>query len=286
MIRATLGSPATDPWRTHEVRLRHVTQETPGVATYQMAFVDPLAGAGYEFRPGQFNMLYLPGCGEIPISLSGDADSRGLLLHTVRLAGNGTRALARLQVGATLGLRGAFGNGWPVDECRGKDLVIVAGGIGLAPLRPVIHHFLNHPHEFGRVTLLYGDRAPENLLFASEWSDWTRHGLAMQTTVDRASADWMGNVGVVPLLLERLRPLVASNTLLFTCGPEVMMRYAVRYALARGIEPRNCWVSLERNMQCAVGLCGHCQFGPAFVCRDGPVVRYDRMAPFLNVAGL
>jgi NAD(P)H-flavin reductase len=162
----------------------------------------------------------------------------------------------------------------------------VAGGIGLAPLRPAIDECLANRKRFGRTTLLYGSRAPDLLLYTRQYDAWSERGMNVGTTVDRFAPGWRGNVGVVTLLVDRLQPLAPDRSVMFLCGPEVMMRYAVRAALARGLRKERIWVSLERNMQCAVGLCGHCQLGPAFVCKDGPIFRYDKIEPFLDVEGL
>ena len=283
---ASPPAPAANPWLAHAVRIRAITPEVPEVATYHLEFVAPEQRAGYSCEPGQFNMLYLPGVGEVPISVSGRGLAGDTWDHTVRVAGNTTRVLDRLGVGGQLGLRGPFGAGWPMELCRGRDVVLVAGGIGLAPLRPAIEALLAESSAFGRLTLIYGARTPDSLLYVRQFADWTRRGLRVQTTVDRATTGWLGQVGVVPLLFERLRPLVPQNTIVLTCGPEVMMRYTVRSALERGLTAEQIFVSLERNMQCAAGFCGHCQLGPAFICKDGPVLRYDPIVPFLRVENL
>lgn len=165
-------------------------------------------------------------------------------------------------------------------------MVLVAGGIGLPPLRPVVQQLLAQRQRYGRITLLYGSRNPDDLMYQQQYSQWTARGLDLQTTVDRPAAGWTGNVGVVPRLLDQLPRLVAANTVIMMCGPEIMMRFAVASARARGVADERMWVSLERNMQCATGLCGHCQLGPAFVCKDGPVFRYDIIEPYLSVEGL
>lgn len=284
MIRP--GTIGENPWLARPAVIRRVQREVDGVATYDLAFVDAEEGQQYHFEPGQFNMLYLPGAGEIPISLSGDATAGDGWPHTIRVAGVVTRALERLGVGGMLGLRGPFGNAWPIESCWGQDVIVVGGGIGLAPLRPAIYHLLDGASRCQRLTFLYGARSPDMLLYRDQYADWSRRGLAVEVTVDRAAPSWTGNVGVVSLLLERLALADPAQAVVLTCGPEVMMRYVVAAALERGIPPERIWLSLERNMQCAVGMCGHCQLGPEFVCQDGPVFRYDRIAPLLAVEAL
>lgn len=274
------------PWRTDPVSIVRITAETEGVATYHLAPDDPRVAAAFCYLPGQFNMLYLPGIGETPISISGRDSEDLTLAHTVRVAGNATRALESLGVGGSLGLRGPFGAAWPLREAQGCDVVLVAGGIGLAPLRPVVHELLANRQNYGRLSLLYGARTPPSMLYAREHEGWADRGLNLFTTVDRSVAGWLGHVGVVTLLLDRLRPLHPARTLVMVCGPEVMMRYVVRSALDRGLSETQIWLSLERNMQCAVGHCGHCQLGPAFICQDGPVFRFDRIGRYLEVEGL
>ncbi len=279
-------SPKGNPWVSHTVRIQEITPEVADVATYHLGFADPAVSAEYRFLPGQFNMLYLPGVGEVPISLSADPRSTTTWAHTVRAVGNVTQQLARLGVGDTLGLRGPFGSSWPIQSAEGRDVVVVAGGLGLAPLRPAIVELLRHAGRYRSLTLLYGSRTPETILFESELSGWSQRGMSVHLTVDRAGAAWSGSVGVVTLLLDRLRLNDPQQASVFMCGPEVMMRFVGKSALARGIPENHIWLSMERNMQCAIGLCGHCQLGPAFLCKDGPVYRHDSLAPFLNVEGL
>jgi len=273
-------------WVPKTVVIRKITPEVENVATYHLAFTDADAAASYRFKPGQFNMLYMPGVGESAISISGDPESPELLDHTIRVAGNVTRGLTQLKPGDTLGLRGPFGSSWPMEQCVGRDVLLVTGGIGLPPLRPAIYQLLKRRQDFGNLHLLYGARSPDVLLHQNEFDDWKRSGLTIQKTVDRSVFGWKGNVGVVTLLLERLHSFDPSNTVLFCCGPEVMMRFVARTAFDRGLTAEQIWVSTERNMQCAVGLCGHCQLGPQFICKDGPVFRYDQIAPLLTVEGL
>jgi len=284
MVLAPVPSLA-NPWQAHSVRVLAVEPEIPGVATYALEFIERRQAHQYDCQPGQFNMLYLPGIGEVAISVSGRAPDK-TWLHTIRTAGSTTQALERLGAGGCLGLRGPFGTAWPLDECRGADVILLAGGIGLAPLRPAVEYLLAQRENYGRLTLIYGARTPGTLLYTRQFADWSARGMQVQVTVDRATPDWTGNIGVVPLLLDRLRPLVPADSVILTCGPEVMMRYAVRGAFERGMRAEQIYLSLERNMQCAVGLCGHCQLGPAFICRDGPIFRHDRIAPFLGIEAL
>ncbi len=277
--------PNADPWLSHTVRIASITSEIQDVATYRLEFVDAAIADSFSFLPGQFNMLYLPGVGEAAISISSDPRQRGVLDHTVRVAGNVTGELARLRDGATFGLRGPFGSHWPIDECLGGDVVIVTGGIGLAPLRPAIYELLSRKDECGQLALLYGAREPAGLLYTNEFDDWRQRGFEVAVTVDRGTDGWTGNVGVVPQLLDRMPLQNPEQTTVLCCGPEVMMWFAARSALGRGVPAERIWVSLERNMNCAIGLCGHCQFGPAFICREGPVLRYDQVAPLLRVEG-
>ncbi len=271
-----------DPMLPHPAVIHSIRAETPGVTTYDVAFADPRRQEAYRFLPGQFNMLSLPGIGEVAISMSSDAEASGPVRHTIRKAGNVTSAIERLKVGDTLGLRGPYGSAWPMAAAEGKDLIIVSGGIGLAPLRPAIYHAIRHRADYGHVTILTGSRAPGELLYADEYDSWREHDIEVIVTVDRADDAWRGHVGVVPMLFYKLRP-DPRRTVVLTCGPEIMMRFVVYEALARRIPKKRVFVSLERNMKCAIGLCGHCQYGPLFLCKEGPVLSYDRIEPFFSV---
>lgn len=259
-----------------------ITTEAPGIITYTLEFQDPAVRDAYRFSPGQFNMLYLPGIGESAISISSDPAEPGALRHTVRVVGNVTQAIARLQVGDVIGARGPYGNPWPVERAVGRDVIVVAGGIGLAPLRPAIYHFVRHRADYGRIQLLNGARTPGELLYPREYDDWRSHDIEVVETVDRADETWKGRVGVVPILFYALRP-DPKRTTVFTCGPEIMMHFVIYEALARRIPKDNIFISLERNMKCAIAFCGRCQYGPAFLCKDGPVLSYDRIEPFFGV---
>ncbi len=237
----------------------------------------------FHFLPGQFYMLYVFGIGEVPISISGDAAKTETLVHTVRAVGATTRAMRKLKRGAQLGVRGPFGSCWPVEQAVGNDLLIVAGGIGMAPLRPVVYAALAQRQAFRRVCLLYGTRTPDDLLYAKELQQWgKRADFQLLVTVDRANQDWTGNVGVVTTLIAKAQ-FDPHHTSAMICGPEVMMRFTVRELQKSGMRTESIYISMERNMKCAVGFCGHCQFGPTFICKDGPIFRYDRIQHLLAI---
>jgi len=244
--------------------------------------LDPPTG-DFAFEPGQFNMLYVFGIGEVAISISGATTDRDTLLHTIRGVGSVTRALRTLGPGDALGVRGPFGNSWPVDLAMGHDVVFVAGGIGLAPLRPAIYHVLANRADYGRVVLLYGARTARDILYTDELQEWRgRLDMDVLVSVDNADRSWRGSVGVVTKLIGRA-PFDPHDAMAFVCGPEVMMRFTGRELVTRGVGPSMIHMSMERNMKCAVGFCGHCQFADRFVCRDGPVWTYDSMRDLLEV---
>lgn len=285
LTTAAADESTANPWYAQLVRIQDIVQEAPGIATYELAFEDEAVARSYRFAPGQFNMLYLPGFGESAISISSDPAQHDSLLHTVRIAGNVTQALSRMDVGDQLAARGPFGTGWPLQACRGSDVVIACGGVGLAPLRPAIYEIINHREDYGRVFLLYGARTPNDLLFTNEFEAWREAEIQVEVTVDLGDPDWTGHIGVVPILFYRLR-LNASRTKILTCGPEIMMRFVIFEALARKVKHEHIHLSMERNMNCALGFCGHCQLGPAFVCKDGPVFTYQQMEPYLHLEEL
>ncbi|MBI1784419.1 FAD/NAD(P)-binding protein [Candidatus Sumerlaeota bacterium] len=221
-------------------------------------------------------MLYVFGVGEAAISIASSSANPELLSHTIRMVGQVTNALGRDAVGGAIGLRGPFGSHWPIANARGKNLILVAGGIGLPPLRPVIDRVIRHRAEFGRVALVYGAKTVSDLLYTHEYDLWRRNGIEMIVTVDRADEKWTGERGLVPAALKKLR-LRGADHVAFMCGPEIMMKYAVQECLNREIAEDRIFVSLERNMKCACTFCGHCQLGPEFVCRDGPIFSYQRI---------
>lgn len=271
---------AVDPFVPVPYRVGRVRRETRDITTLELS---PFDGERPAFQAGQFNMLYMFGIGEVAISVSGDPAARGGYIHTVRDVGAVSGAIARLGAGAMLGVRGPYGTPWPVETAEGSDVVFVAGGLGLAPLRPAIYQVLARRERYGRVAILYGTRSPSDILFRAEVERWRRRlDVEVLVTVDRADATWRGDVGVAPRLIGRAG-FDPHGAVAMVCGPEVMMRYTANALHDAGMASERIYLSMERNMKCAIGLCGHCQFGPDFVCKDGPVMRYDRIADILTI---
>ncbi len=263
--------------------VRNAWDETAGIRSLDIA---PADGSKPQFGPGQFNMLYVPGVGEIPISVSAIAEDGKGLVHTVRAVGAVSSAICELTEGDWLGVRGPLGRGWPVDAAADVDVIVVAGGLGLAPVRPAIQHVIADRDRGGRNVVFYGARTPSDILFREDLFQWAVSGNAdVRTTVDRDEPGWNGNVGVVTSVLGRAE-FDAGSALAFVCGPEVMMRFTVFDLLSRGLTADRIYISLERNMHCGIGLCGHCQLGPKFICTDGPVFAYSEIAELLNVRQL
>ena len=257
--------------------LRIIRRERENKDTFTLVLTGPDVDLKTKrFTPGQFNMLYTFGVGEVPISFSGDP-KLGTIEHTIRDQGMVTRAIGRMRVGDIIGVRGPFGNVWPLEDAEQKDIIILAGGLGLAPLRPVIYHILANRDRFNQVVLFYGARTPGDLLYKTQLTRWrSRFDIEVEVTVDQALDNWRGNVGVITTLTPttQVRP---ENTLAMLCGPEIMMRFCVEKLQKLGISLQNIFVSLERNMKCAIGHCGHCQYGPNFICKDGPVFRFNKI---------
>ncbi|MFM7035718.1 MAG: FAD/NAD(P)-binding protein [Planctomycetia bacterium] len=274
-----------DAWQHHAARIVGIREESQDVQTYDLVLRDPAAAAAYAFAPGQFNMLYLPGIGEAAISISSDPLAPSRIGHTVKAVGNVTQALARLTVGDDLVLRGPFGTAWPLADVRGRDVVIATGGVGLASVRSAILRLIDARGDYGRISVLFGAKSPIGLIYARDYEAWRKAGIDVIVTVDEPDAGWSGSVGLVTSGLDAI-DLDPHRTALFCCGPEPMMLAVVGRARAAGVATACMYLSIERNMICAAKLCGLCQFGPEFVCRDGPVFPFDRIARFLEVPHL
>ena len=276
---ATTAAELHGPMAPRSFAVTRRRKETEDTWTLEL---EPAGGGPLQLSPGQFTMLYAFGIGEVPISVSGDVEGR--LVHTVRAVGAVTQAICGAKRGAVLGVRGPFGNAWPVESALGGDAIVIAGGIGLAPLRPVVHELHRRRRELGEAVVLYGSRRPDELLYARELDRW-RKRLQVDVTVDAADASWTGKVGFVAKLVASARFDPAAATA-FICGPEIMMRTSTEALLERGVAPDRIYVSMERNMQCGVGHCGHCQLGPTLICRDGPVYRWDEVEALMRVREL
>ena len=237
---------------------------------------------GFKFLPGQFNMVYVYGVGEAAISISSDSEKTGTLEHTIHRVGRVTTSLSQKKRGDVIGIRGPFGSSWPVDAALGKDVCVVSGGIGLAPLRPVLYSIIRRREKFGRVIVLYGGRSPLDLLYRVELEKWSNsHDIDTLVTVDRGDSSWKGHIGVVTTLFDYIK-LDVRETIAYVCGPEIMMKFCVQELEERGLSPDQVYLSMERNMKCAVGFCGHCQYGPTFICKEGPVYPLPRVRELLD----
>ena len=265
-----------NPYLPHEVDIIQIVDETHDTKTFRLAFKDAQIKEQFSFLPGQFNMLTLFGIGEAPISISSDHNQQDYFDHTVRKVGNVTKAMFRLKEGASLRVRGPYGRGWPLEQAQGKDILLVAGGIGLAPLRPLIFNCLQNRDKYGKVEILYGARTPLDALFINQWNEWNAvEGVTFRPTVDGVppGVEWNNSVGLVTKLFDSMDS-TPGNTHVVMCGPEIMMKFAVQGLLNKGFSPKDIFLSLERRMNCGISKCGFCQIGPKFVCQDGPVFSY------------
>jgi len=265
-----------NPFKPESAVIKAIKEETYDTITYTLVFTEDGKQDEYSFQPGQFNMVTLFGIGEAPISLSSDLSKKDSFDHTVRAVGDVTNALAKLSEGDIIGIRGPYGSSWPVEEAKGKNLIIVSGGIGLAPLRPFITNVFENRSDYGKVQILYGARTPADMLFTDEFESWAdNEDTEFLLSVDKIpeGQEWSHNVGVVTTLFSKTE-VEAEDTIALTCGPEIMMRFVVFEFMSRGFTPDDIYISLERRMKCGVGMCGHCQIGPKYVCKDGPVFCY------------
>lgn len=261
-----------NPMLPKTFQIHKVIKETYDTYTIELSGQD--CKSNFIFKPGQFNMIYVFGIGEVPISISSSSENTSHIAHTTRSIGAVTNAINALRAGDTVGIRGPFGSNWPLEKAIGKDVIIVAGGIGLAPLRPAIYHLLSNREKYRKVTILYGTRTPLDILYTNELEKWK--SMDVYITVDRTDDKWRGNIGVVTTLIPQAA-FDPKNTLAMICGPEIMMRFTIQALQSKGISDTDIYISMERNMKCAIGFCGHCQFGPAFICKDGPVFCFEQI---------
>ena len=277
MAKTAITSSATQsfsPLTPDPFIIRRVIKETYDTFSLEL---ESFNRTDFVFSPGQFNMLYVFGVGEVPISISGDSNNTKKLIHTTRAVGTVTKAMWNLKKGDCIGIRGPYGTAWPIQTGKSRDILIITGGIGLAPLRPVLYHILHNRADYGKVVILYGARTPEDILYKKEIEKWrSRFDIEIFITVDRATGNWHENIGVVTSMIGRA-PFDPLNCTAMVCGPEIMMRFTILELQKRGVSDENIFISMERNMKCGIGLCGHCQLGTSFVCKDGPVYNYTQM---------
>ncbi|MGM0594753.1 MAG: FAD/NAD(P)-binding protein [Pseudomonadota bacterium] len=269
----------------HEAEIVERIEETPSIFTLRLRFTDPAVHAAYGFLPGQFNMLYLFGVGEVPISIVSDPEDEHMYDHTIRAVGRVTNAMAELKVGDRLGVRGPYGRGWPMQEAEGQDVVIVTGGLGCAPVVSVINYVLNRRDRYGKLTIMQGVKHADDLIWRSRYEAWEKlPNTQVLLAASQGGPLWPWHVGHVPVLFDQAH-IDRDNSTVMMCGPEGMMIAVTKELLARDLPEEKLWLSMERNMQCGAGKCGHCQHGGNFVCKDGPVFAYPEIKSLLGIKG-
>ncbi|MFO7593114.1 MAG: FAD/NAD(P)-binding protein [Pseudomonadota bacterium] len=269
----------------HEAEIVERIEETPSIFTLRLRFTDPKVHAAYNFKPGQFNMLYLFGVGEVPISIVSDPEDERMYDHTIRAVGRVTNGLAQLRAGDRLGVRGPYGRGWPMREAEGQDIVITTGGLGCAPVVSVINYVLRRRERYKKLTIMQGVKHADDLIWRSRYEEWDQlPNTQVLLAASRGGPMWPHRVGHVPVLFDEA-DIDPNNSTVMMCGPEGMMLAVIKEMLARDLPEEKLWLSMERNMQCGAGKCGHCQHGGKFVCRDGPVFAYPEVKTLLGVKG-
>jgi sulfhydrogenase subunit gamma (sulfur reductase) len=271
----------------HEAEVVARIEESPSIFTLRLRFTDPEIHAAYRFAPGQFNMLYLPGGGEVAISIVSDPEDEHMFDHTIRRVGRVTHAMAgQLRVGDRIGVRGPYGRGWPIAEAEGRDVVIATGGLGCAPVVAMIHYILRRRDRFGRLVIMQGVKHRDDLIWREQYTAWQQEPetQVLLSAVD-GGGDWPFHTGHLPVVFDEAK-FDTHQAIVMMCGPEGMMRAVAAEMVRRGVAADRVWLSLERNMKCGIGRCGHCQLAPHFVCADGPVFRWDQVAPLMAVEGL
>jgi sulfhydrogenase subunit gamma (sulfur reductase) len=275
----------SNPYLPQQAEVIERIQESDTLFTLRLKFSDELVQQEYSFEPGQFNMLSMHGVGEVPISIVSDPKDDHILDHTIRAVGRVTNGMSKLKQGDVLGIRGPFGRGWPLGEAEQKDVVVVTGGLGCAPVVSVINYVMNRRERFGSVNIVQGVKHSSDLIWKERYDQWRE---APDTNVliaaDAGGPLWPWHIGPVTGLFDQL-DFEIDRTIVFMCGPEGMMRVVIKHMLELGLKERDLWLSMERNMQCAVGHCGHCQYGGKFVCKDGPVFCYDEIKNLFGVKG-
>ncbi len=262
--------------------IKDFIDETPDTRTFKICFKDPKDAQSFEFQPGQFIELTAFGYGEAPFSISGKSNRENTFEVTIRKVGVVTSAIFRLERGSVVGVRGPFGRGWPINKMHGKDILIIGGGIGLAPLRPIIHYIGGNRDKFNNVILMYGARTPKDLLYKYEFEGWSKF-IEVHLTVDSGDQTWKGRVGVVTVLFDEI-DVIPEKTIALQCGPPIMMYFVTKKLKELGFPDENIYLSLERLMKCGMGFCGKCTISGRYVCKEGPVFAYNEIKEFLERA--
>ena len=280
-----MSEQAINHYMPHEAIILERIQEGPNLFTLRMKFTDPDIQDVYEFEPGQFNMLYLYGVGDVPISIVNDPLDSHIIDHTIRVVGRVTRGIDKLKAGDRIGLRGPYGRGWPMQQSKGKDIVIVTGGLGCAPVVSVINYIEQRREEYGRLNIVQGVKHTADLIWQDRYDKWRQlPNTRVMLAADVGEALWPWHVGPVTSLFDQLM-FNPDNVAVMMCGPEGMMRVVCRHMLDKGVPDSQLFLSMERNMQCAIGHCGHCQYGSKFICKDGPVFSYDEVRKLFQTKG-
>jgi NAD(P)H-flavin reductase len=274
-----------DHYQPHEAIVVERIDESPSIFTLRLKFTDPEVHKQYRFSPGQFNMLYLYGVGEVAISVVSDPSDSQLYDHTIRIVGRVTRGLAKLQNGDRIGVRGPYGRGWPTDKIYGKDVLVVTGGLGCAPVVAMINYIFRRREDFGKLSIVQGVKHSDEFIYQGRYEQWGKEpNTEIFITADEPSGHWPWYKGTAVDVLPKIK-FKPENTVALMCGPEIMMKFTVKALLERGLAEKDVYLSMERNMQCAVGHCGHCQYGGLFICKDGPVFTYPELKALFTREG-
>lgn len=277
--------PDYDPYLPLEAIIVERTQESATIFSLHLRFTDPELHNQFLFYPGQFNMLYLYGVGEVAISIVSDPEQKEMLTHTIRAIGRVTKALQKLQPGDRIGIRGPFGRGWPLEQTKGKDVVILTGGLGCAPTVSIIHYILARRPNYGHLSILQGVKHSDDFIFRKQYEIWQQSpNTVIHIAADQAGPKWPWAIGYITDMINKIN-LEPNNTVVMMCGPEMMMNTAVNVLNKKGISEHDIYLSMERNMECGIGQCGHCQYGGFFICKDGPVFAYSEIKELFNEPG-
>ncbi|QMT60929.1 FAD/NAD(P)-binding protein [Legionella sp. PC997] len=278
-------NPKFDPYVPLEAIIVEKIEESSTIFTLHLCLLDSERQEQFLFAPGQFNMLYLYGVGEVAISIVSDPERKDILTHTIRAIGRVTKALQKLQPGDRIGVRGPYGRGWPLEQTKGKDIVVLTGGLGCAPSVSIIQYILARREQYGHLSILQGVKHSEDFIFRKQYAIWQKSpNTIIHVAADQAGPKWPWAVGYVTDMIDKLN-LNPENTIVMMCGPEMMMNTAVKALYKRGISEHDIYLSMERNMECGIAQCGHCQYGGFFICKDGPVFAYSEIKELFNERG-